>query len=173
MHLLNLINTDTNYLMIKIFSRVLKNENETEIIAKQIGKILKLGDVILLNGNLGVGKTFFSKNIINSIFGDVEVTSPTFNLVKIYENSSLTKLSLWHCDFFRLNDSTECYELGVFDEIEKKIVLIEWPEIAQRYYRFDELFIHLEYKINSVHRRILNIFGSKKWESRLNFLIKQ
>ena len=66
-------------------------------------------------GGLGVGKTFVSSVIINELTGNKLVSSPTFNLVKTYFVNN--KLEIWHCDFYRLANSTEIEEIGIFDKL--------------------------------------------------------
>ena len=166
-HPLNLNSIDTNDLMLKIFSGILKNENQTKKIAEKISQVLLHGDTVLLKGKLGTGKTLFTKFIIRSLFGVVDVTSPTFNLVKVYQSS---QLSLWHCDFYRLKKSSESEELGVFDDLERKITIIEWPEIAKDYFQNDELEIYLDYFSPSSNKRNIDVFGSQKWSNRLKNL---
>ena len=166
-HLLNLTNIDTNELMLKIFSGILVNENQTKKIAQQISRVLDNGDIVLLKGNLGAGKTLFSKFMISSLFGDIEVTSPTFNLVKIYQAPNLC---LWHCDFFRLKTSSECEELGVFDDLKDKITIIEWPDIGKSFLKNNELEINLDFYSPESNMRNVNIFGSQKWRNRLKNL---
>ena len=153
--------------MLKIFSGILVNENQTKKIAQQISRVLDNGDIVVLRGNLGAGKTLFSKFMISSLFGDIEVTSPTFNLVKIYQAPNLC---LWHCDFFRLKTSSECEELGVFDDLKDKITIIEWPDIGKSFLKNNELEINLDFYSPVSNMRNVNIFGSQKWRNRLKNL---
>ena len=166
-HLLNLTNIDTNELMLKIFSGILVNENQTKKIAEQISRVLDNGDIVLLKGNLGAGKTLFSKFMISSLFGDIEVTSPTYNLVKIYQAQNLC---LWHCDFYRLKTSSECEELGVFDDLKDKITIIEWPDIGKSFLKNNELEINLNLYSPESNKRYVDIFGPQKWWNRLKNL---
>lgn len=87
---------------------------------------------ILLYGNLGAGKTTFSKFFVESIRADSnqKVTSPTFNIVQIYETS---KGPLWHVDLYRLKSEEELFELGIFEAMNENICLIEWPQILEPY----------------------------------------
>ncbi len=165
--LLSLNSIDTNDLMSKIFSGVLFNENQTKKLAEQISQVLLHGDIVLLKGKLGVGKTLFSKFVIKSLFGNIDVTSPTFNLVKIYQTN---ELHLWHCDLFRLKLSSECEELALFDDIKNKITIIEWPEIAKDYFKKDELEIYLDYYSPRSNKRNIGVFGSEQWCNRLKNL---
>ncbi|MDR2526443.1 MAG: tRNA (adenosine(37)-N6)-threonylcarbamoyltransferase complex ATPase subunit type 1 TsaE [Rickettsiales bacterium] len=104
--------------------------DETQKIASAIADQFKIGDVVLLNGVLGAGKTYFISCIIRHILGDntINVTSPTFNLVKEYICKDYT---IYHFDLYRLKQSKELYELGIEDAFENGISFIEWGEKAR------------------------------------------
>lgn len=111
---------------------ILNTKQDTINLAKRIANQTKKGDIITLRGMLGAGKTFFVKAFINAIYekegkSEVEVTSPTFNIVKKYETKNFP---ICHYDLYRLKKPEELYELGIEESIEEGVVLIEWPEIA-------------------------------------------
>ena len=84
------------------------------------------GDVIMLSGDVGAGKTHFARALIQSILQTPEdVPSPTFTLVQTYDT---TRGSLWHTDLSRLTSTSELEELGLFDAFEDAICLVEWPD---------------------------------------------
>jgi tRNA threonylcarbamoyladenosine biosynthesis protein TsaE len=87
---------------------------------------------LLLSGNLGVGKTTFSKFFIESVIFDKtqKITSPTFNIIQIYETK---KGPLWHIDLYRIKNESEIFELGLFEAMSEYLCLIEWPEIISKY----------------------------------------
>ena len=87
---------------------------------------------ILLEGDIGAGKTTFSKFFIEKllIIKNQQVTSPTFNIVQIYET---VKGPLWHVDLYRLKKEEEIFELGLIEAIHENICLIEWPEILKKF----------------------------------------
>jgi tRNA threonylcarbamoyladenosine biosynthesis protein TsaE len=99
---------------------------ETFVLGKQLGAKLKGGEIILLEGDLGAGKTLFVKGIMNSLkFDASEVTSPTFTLVNIYEAA----LKVFHIDLYRL-ETNAGYAVDL-DEIlqnNKAVTIIEWAE---------------------------------------------
>ena len=105
----------------------LKSEQDTADLARKLGKQLKSGDVVLLEGEIGAGKSFFARSLIQSVQQVVEdVPSPTFTLVQTYS----TKLGeIWHADLYRLSAVDEVIELGLVDAFENAICLVEWPEI--------------------------------------------
>ena len=134
---------------------------------KLISKTLKAGDIVFLQGALGVGKTFCASIIIKELTGDISVSSPTFNLVQTYYVKK--KLEIWHCDFYRLNDPSEVNEIGVFDNINEKIILIEWPKF-NHIFDFNPLIIEIEFGIKNNGRNfVFNL--SPEWIERMKYLI--
>ena len=112
----------------------LSSKNKTEEIANKIVKKLKLGDVVFLYGEMGVGKTTFIKYLINGLQKKnqsrlTEVTSPTFSLLNEYQINE-TKIN--HYDLFRLKSSQELKNLDLFAEISSSITFIEWPQIIKK-----------------------------------------
>ena len=98
----------------------IKSKKETKVLGEALSNILKLGDVVCFDGNLGVGKTFLCRFIINYLTKIKEVPSPTFNLVLTYPLSDLVDNEVLHCDFFRLNNFYEVEEIGIFENLKKK-----------------------------------------------------
>tara|TARA_B100000941_G_scaffold265623_1_gene220318 strand:+ start:1233 stop:1688 length:456 start_codon:yes stop_codon:yes gene_type:complete len=112
----------------------LSSENKTEELAYKISKLLKIGDVVFLYGEMGVGKTTFIKYLINNFQKEkkvslTEVTSPTFNLLNEYQIQG-TKIN--HYDLFRLKSAEELKNLDLFCNSQNSITLIEWPQIIQK-----------------------------------------
>ena len=102
------------------------SEKELSGIAEQLAPRLQKGDVVFLNGTLGVGKTTFVRTLVRYLLkADVEVPSPTFTLLQTYETPNFT---LYHFDFYRLKDPTEAYEIGIEDAFAEGVSLIEWPD---------------------------------------------
>lgn len=125
---------------------------DTEQIARQLGEILRLGDVILLRGDLGAGKSTFARALIQSLCGEeTEVPSPTFTLVQLYETPVFP---LWHFDLYRLNTSEELEELGLQEAFSRGVSLIEWPERLGPYRPPSCLEILFEYGGEDAERRI-------------------
>lgn len=104
---------------------ILKNETETVEAGKKLGETLKGGDVVLLYGDLGAGKTTFAKGIAAGLGIKEEITSPTFTLMNVYADGKLV-----HIDTYRMEDKKELEKIGALDYIGNplSITLIEWPE---------------------------------------------
>jgi len=91
-----------------------------------LGAVLEPGDAVLLVGEVGAGKSYLARHLIQSLIGaDEDVPSPTFTLVQAY---SAPAGELWHADLYRLSDISEIEELGLIDALENSICLIEWPD---------------------------------------------
>lgn len=94
--------------------------------ATRLGARLMAGDVLLLEGGIGAGKTHFSRCLIQSRLPLPEdVPSPTFTLVQTYETGGA---EIWHADLYRLGDVSEVEELGLTEAFDDAICLVEWPD---------------------------------------------
>jgi len=103
-------------------------------ILNKINKILSPGDVIFLYGQIGVGKTTFARLLINNYeskkkLKKSEVLSPTFNIVFEYDIKDFT---IAHYDLYRLKNENEIKNIGLFENSEKKITIVEWPELIKK-----------------------------------------
>ncbi len=110
------------------FTIDLENERATQRFAQDLALAVSPGDCITLSGDLGAGKTTLARAIIRSVAHDpdLEVPSPTFTLLQIYE----LRFTIGHFDLYRIGDPDEVHELGLDDVLETGIALIEWPEMA-------------------------------------------
>lgn len=104
---------------------VVKNLKQTAVLAKKFAKTLVGGSVILLSGDLGAGKTTFTKSLFKALGVKEEVTSPTFTLLKEYKTK---KFELNHFDMYRIENENEALEFGVLDYFNNKnaINVVEW-----------------------------------------------
>lgn len=104
----------------------LADDDATADLGRRLAALLRPGDLVLLEGDLGAGKTALARTIIRSLVGDqrLDVPSPSFALVQPYEANGLPVL---HADLYRLGGPREVDELGLFDRADA-IVLVEWPE---------------------------------------------
>jgi len=130
----------------------LSSENKTEEIANKILDRIKLGDVVFLYGEMGVGKTTFIKYFINSLQKKnksklTEVTSPTFNLLNQYE---IGRIKINHYDLFRLKSTDELNNLNLFNYSMSAITFIEWPEMIKKK---PKNLIELIFKYDDDHKK--------------------
>ena len=141
------------------------NLSQIDSLSKKILTFLSKSDCIFLFGELGSGKTTFVRSLINQLqeknkMKKTEVTSPTFNLLNEYE---IQNLKIMHYDLYRLKNDKEINQLGIFQEDEKVISIIEWPEkIAKRIK--DRLEITFYYH-DEVESRKIDIKGHGKWKN--------
>lgn len=119
------------------------SQEQLEDFANKLAALLKSGDTLYLIGDLGAGKSTFARAIIQTIAEDenLEVPSPTFPLLIPYETP---RLAIAHYDLYRLNDPSECEELGLYDTLDTHLTLIEWPEQLGQTPIKDRLEINLE-----------------------------
>ena len=115
--------------------KIILAQSDINDFAANMAAKLQTGDVLLLEGPLGVGKTSFTRALIRSVMNDdtLDVQSPTFPICLTYETSDIT---IWHYDLYRLQDNADLSDLG-WDEARKNgITIVEWPERA----RVDQLY---------------------------------
>ncbi|MEX2630813.1 MAG: tRNA (adenosine(37)-N6)-threonylcarbamoyltransferase complex ATPase subunit type 1 TsaE [Tistlia sp.] len=106
----------------------LPDEAATSAFAARIAPLLRVGDLLYLEGDLGAGKTAFARALINALPGPrEEVPSPTFTLVQTYPRDAL---EIWHFDLYRLERAEEVWELGLEEALVAGASLVEWPERA-------------------------------------------
>tara|TARA_Y100000589_G_C27135265_1_gene622262 strand:- start:423 stop:866 length:444 start_codon:yes stop_codon:yes gene_type:complete len=144
-------------------------------LAIQIGQIIEYDDTLLISGEIGAGKSYFCRKLIQSqqVYPE-EVPSPTFTLVQTYE----TILGeIWHVDLYRLTKSEALIELGLSEAFEDKICLIEWPNLALDI--APENALSLEILITSEQQRKVKFSWtcSDTWNKRIetiseNFIVK-
>ena len=105
---------------------------ETEKFACELGEKLVKDDILLLNGDLGTGKTVISKAICKFFKVSDTVISPTFNILKIYNTNDKNIKKILHFDLYRIKDKNELINLGFYDYLayDDSLVLIEWPTFA-------------------------------------------
>ena len=138
---------------------------ELEKISHKIIKKLSKGDFIFLYGEIGTGKTTFTRFIINNLELKnntklSEILSPTFNIVFEYYVKQFT---IKHFDLYRIKKKGEIENLGLFESKEKSITIIEWPELIENKPkdRIDILFKYTE----NINERILTIAGTGRFKN--------
>jgi len=125
-------------------------------ISNKIKKKLAPGDVIFLYGEIGVGKTTFARLLINNYEKEKnlkvsEVLSPTFNIVFEYD---IKKLTIKHYDLYRLKNESDIKNIGLFEDLERTITLIEWPELIKKK-PSNRIDLFFEYSKNMIERSLI------------------
>lgn len=142
---------------------------ETVDAGVKLGKILKPGDVVCLNGDLGTGKTAFTKGIAAALGIEGHITSPTFTIVNEYN----ADIPLYHFDVYRIADPDEMFEVG-FEEYlyGSGIVVIEWADIIEDILPGERISVHIRKDLGTgTDARVIDIdfIGEKykDYEQRL------
>ena len=105
---------------------VTSTTDETIDLGERLGRLLQAGDVLVLTGDLGAGKTQLTKGIARGMGISDDVTSPTFNILMVYEGGSMP---LYHFDLYRLDDPNQLEDIGFYDALEGDgPCVIEWGE---------------------------------------------
>tara|TARA_B100001093_G_C26453898_1_gene853513 strand:+ start:20 stop:475 length:456 start_codon:yes stop_codon:yes gene_type:complete len=143
---------------------IIKSLDHLKLISHKIVDNVSEKDCIFLTGEIGVGKTTFSRNFINHLqkregVEETEVLSPTFNLLYEYD---IKNFKVMHYDLYRIKNTEELDQLGIFKEDFNLIKIIEWPELVERNLS-DRLELHLKYS-NKENERELSIAGYGKWK---------
>ncbi len=146
--------------MKKIFA--LDTLEDTADLATYLTPLIKCGDVILLYGELGAGKTTFAKELGNALGITDEIDSPSFILLKEYHTGMLP---LYHLDLYRMKEEDELMDLGIFDMIESGVTLIEWPELAENLLPYKNLCIRFVY---DGEKRFAEISGDDRFLDHLD-----
>ena len=142
----------------------LKSLEDTKNFSNNISKIVGLGDIIFLYGEIGVGKTTFVRFFINNLESksgiiNSDVLSPTFNIVYDY---NIGNVKILHYDLYRLKNYKDISQLGMFETSANHIKIIEWPELIKPKpkNRIDILFQYSK----SMKFREVKIIGFGKWK---------
>ncbi len=104
------------------------SEEETKRLAKKVAEKLKKGNIVVLTGDLGSGKTKFTEGILTYFDLQEEISSPTFTIVNEYKKNDV---NIFHFDVYRLEDVDEFLAIGGEEYFEKGICIIEWGEIIE------------------------------------------
>ena len=144
---------------------IIKSLDHLQLITKKIANKISENDCIFLIGEIGVGKTTFTRSLINYFqkregMKQTQVLSPTFNLLYEYD---IKKIKVMHYDLYRIKNSKELSQLGIFDENLTSIKIIEWPQLIETNVT-DRLEIHLSYASNENERKLI-LKGLGKWKT--------
>lgn len=130
------------------------SEKETKAFAKAFAKDLKKGDVIVLSGDLGSGKTKFVEGILSYYGMENEISSPTFTIVNEYTSEIE---NIYHFDVYRLENSDEFYAIGGEEYFQKGICFIEWGEIIEDILPKHYIKINFSRDLKEVDKREIEI----------------
>ena len=138
------------------FSFISKSEEDTIAIAREFADIIENGMLIILNGNLGAGKTFFIKQVLQK-FNVKNANSPTFAIVNEYKGDRI----FYHLDFYRINKETELFDIGIEDYFydQESVIFIEWGNLFPNILPKKRIEINISYNDND-----LRIFDFIKYE---------
>lgn len=135
---------------------------ETEDLGAKVSTLLEAGDVLALNGDLGVGKTAFTRGLAKGLGIKRNVKSPTFTLIREYQDG---RLPLYHMDAYRLESSPD-EDLG-FDEYfnGNGVTVVEWPQFIKDEIPVEHISINIT-RLSDTDRQIVFKLHGKKYEGR-------
>ena len=144
------------------------DQKRIEAFAIDLAKLFRTGDVLGLNGRLGIGKTTFARALINAIgsasgHSTKTVPSPTYTLMQEY---SFGALEIFHADLYRLEGSDEIWELGLEDSFHRGFTIIEWPDRMGPFLPSNTLQIFIS-PGKLKENRLLEFYGCSDWKTRL------
>ncbi|MBQ7964836.1 MAG: tRNA (adenosine(37)-N6)-threonylcarbamoyltransferase complex ATPase subunit type 1 TsaE [Ruminococcus sp.] len=143
--------------MIRIISKSVK---ETETLGRKIASVLSGTEVIAMFGDLGAGKTAFTRGLASGLSFDYGVSSPTFAIVNEYNG----KFNIYHFDMYRITSEDDLYSTGYYDYLDNGIVIIEWSENIE--YALDDNAIRITIKkTDDENHRIFTIEGLDEYEN--------
>ena len=144
---------------------IIKSLENLNSISKKVADQIKVNDIIYLMGEIGVGKTTFTRYLINYLqkkenLKVTEVLSPTFNLLYEYD---FKNFKIMHYDLYRIKENKELKNLGIFSGGENTIKIIEWANLIKTPFS-NKLEVHLNYT-NIENERKLKFVGTGKWKN--------
>lgn len=140
-----------------MYKFVSKSENDTIDFACKLAGTLKNGDIIVLSGDLGSGKTKFTQGVLRHFGLENEISSPTFTIVNEYHKDSV---NIYHFDVYRLTDSDEFYAIGGDEYLNNGICIIEWGEIIEDILPNDYIKVSFTKDENNENYRILEFWAN-------------
>ena len=140
---------------------IINNINDTKSFAEDLAKNTNAGTTYGLIGDLAAGKTTFTKYFINYFIKNIEVISPTFNIVKTYniDNSNIKYIN--HFDVYRLKNDDELIEIGFYDYISDQysVNIVEWADMIKDKLPDNTIFIEFKYYNKDINKREILIDG--------------
>ncbi|MGA0130745.1 MAG: tRNA (adenosine(37)-N6)-threonylcarbamoyltransferase complex ATPase subunit type 1 TsaE [Candidatus Nanopelagicales bacterium] len=149
-----------------MFSIKTHSKEETQKLAQKLAKKLNAGDVVLLSGNLGVGKTTFTQGLAKTLQVKGQITSPTFVIARLYK-SLQDGPDLLHVDAYRLNSLAEIQDLDLVSDLSHAVVIVEWPREMVNDLSENPIKIEIIQDPNEEDSRTINIWASQTIEEFL------
>ena len=133
---------------------ITNNEMETKQFAKEFASKLNKGDIVVLSGDLGSGKTKFVEGVLSYYGLENEISSPTFTIVNEHISGDM---NIYHFDVYRLEDSDEFYAIGGEEYFEKGICFIEWGEMIEDILPKKYIKISFNRNLDEENKREINV----------------
>ena len=140
-----------------------ESSKATEALARVVSEYVVGGDVVLLAGDLGAGKTVFARGLAHGLGVDEPVVSPTFTLAREYTG----RVRIVHADIYRLDHVRELEDLGFDDADDNTVTIVEWGDVVSGVFGVDRLEVRLEFVANhdDVRRVTISAVGPD-WSAR-------
>jgi tRNA threonylcarbamoyladenosine biosynthesis protein TsaE len=136
---------------------------ETESVGEAIGAQLRVGDLVVLTGDLGAGKTTFAKGLARGLGVTQKVTSPTFTIVQEYDG----RVPVAHVDVYRLDRIQELHDFGFEELLESRVTIVEWGEAIALVLPRDRIDVRLTLHDDEDDHRVVEIVaGGPAWATR-------
>jgi len=142
------------------YSITCASEADTRALGRRLASLLRPGDVILLAGDLGVGKTVFASGIAEGLGVEDRVVSPSFVLTRRYRGL----VPMVHADLYRVGSSGEVEDLDLVEEASDGVLVVEWGNVAEPHFADEFLLVRLEASPDGV--RTIDLMPHGGWRNR-------
>jgi tRNA threonylcarbamoyladenosine biosynthesis protein TsaE len=149
------------------FSFTTKSARESEAVGEAIASQLRVGDLVVLSGDLGAGKTTMAKGLARGLGVTQPVTSPTFTIVQEYDG----RVPVAHVDVYRLDFIQELHDLGFEELLESRVTIVEWGEAIALVLPRDRVDVRLAMHDEHDDHRVVEVIASGgSWKPRVEAL---
>jgi tRNA threonylcarbamoyladenosine biosynthesis protein TsaE len=143
-----------------------ESSDQTRAVAAALGELLVAGDLVLLVGDLGAGKTAFVQGLARGLEVEEPVTSPTFTIVQEYAG----RLPLTHVDVYRLERVQDLYDLGLEERGDRGVTVVEWGDLVEQAVPAEHLVIRIEPGAADTERVLELSCHGPRWRGRQDAL---